>query len=81
MVQTWLTGERFIKQFIEAGYYADIETMMASDSEIDFDAEKADYKEYIWQSGIDPATGKLAALSWQVTPGAIFFKTDMAAAV
>lgn len=76
------TGELdHIKQFIEAGYYADIETMMASDSEIDFDAEKADYKEYIWQSGIDPATGKLAALSWQVTPGAIFFKTDMAAAV
>ena len=76
------TGELdHIKQFIEAGYYADIETMMASDSEIDLDAEKADYKEYIWQSGIDPATGKLAALSWQVTPGAIFFKTDMAAAV
>lgn len=76
------TGELdHIKQFIEAGYYADIETMMESDSEIDLAAEKADYKEYIWQSGIDPATGKLAALSWQVTPGAIFFKTDMAAAV
>lgn len=76
------TGELdHIKQFIEAGYYADIESMMASDETVDLNAEKADYKDYIWQSGIDPATGKLAALSWQVTPGAIFFKVDMAAEV
>ena len=76
------TGELdHIKQFIEAGYYADIESMMESDPEVDLAAEKADYKDYIWQSGIDPATGKLAALSWQVTPGAIFFKVDMAAQV
>ena len=70
-----------IKQFIDAGYYGNLEAMMEADSEIDFAAEKADYKEYIWQSAIDPVTGKLAALSWQVTPGAIFFKTDMAAQV
>ncbi len=76
------TGELdHIKQFIEAGYYGNLEAMMESDTELDFAKEKADYKEYIWQSGIDPATGKLAALSWQVTPGAIFFKTDMAAKV
>ncbi|MBN2795525.1 MAG: carbohydrate ABC transporter substrate-binding protein [Clostridia bacterium] len=76
------TGELdHIKQFIEAGYYADIETMMDKDKDVDLAAEKADYKDYIWQSGIDPATGKLAALSWQVTPGAIFFKVDMAAEV
>ena len=76
------TGELdHIKQFIEAGYYADIETMMENDSDVDLAAEKADYKDYIWQSGIDPVTGKLAALSWQVTPGAIFFKTDMAAEI
>ncbi|MFH5835035.1 ABC transporter substrate-binding protein [Proteiniclasticum sp. C24MP] len=76
------TGELdHIKQFIEAGYYADIETMMENDPDVDIAAEKADYAEYIWQSGIDPATEKLAALSWQVTPGAIFFKTDMAAEV
>lgn len=70
-----------IKQFIEAGYYGNLEAMMANDPDVDLAAEKADYKEYIWQSGIDPATGELAALSWQVTPGAIFFKTDMAAEV
>jgi hypothetical protein len=76
------TGELdHIKQFIDAGYYADIETMMENDADVDLAAEKADYKEYIWQSGIDPFTGKLAALSWQVTPGAIFFKVDMAADV
>lgn len=76
------TGELdHIKQFIEAGYYGNLEAMMAADKDIDLAAEKADYKEYIWQSAIDPATGQLAALSWQVTPGAIFFKTDMAAAV
>lgn len=70
-----------IKTFIEAGYYGNLEAMMESDPEVDLAAEKADYEAYIWQSGIDPATEKLAALSWQVTPGAIFFKTDMAAEV
>lgn len=76
------TGELdHIKQFMEAGYYGDLESMIESSPDVDLEAEKADYQEYIWQSGIDPATGKLAALSWQVTPGAIFFKTDMAAEV
>lgn len=76
------TGELdHIKQFIEAGYYLDIESMMEADPDVDLAAEKADYKDYIWQSGIDPANGKLSALSWQVTPGAIFYKVDMAAAV
>ena len=76
------TGELdHIKQFFEAGYYADLESMMEAHPDVDVAKEKADYTGYIWQSGIDPATGKLAALSWQVTPGAIFFKTDMASAV
>lgn len=76
------TGELdHIKQFMEAGYLADLETMMEKDSDVDLAAEKADFKEYIWQSGVDPVTGKLSALSWQVTPGAIFFKVDMAEAV
>jgi len=73
------TGELAeIKLFMEAGYIADLETMMIEDPEVDFEAEKADITEYIWQSGVDPVTGKLSALSWQVTPGAVFFKTDMA---
>ncbi len=77
-----LTGELdHIKQFLEAGYLADVETMMIEDPDVDFEAEKADFEAYIWQSAVDPANGKLSALSWQVTPGAIFFKTDMAEAV
>lgn len=73
------TGELdHVKQFMEAGYTADIESMMKDDKDVDFDAEKKDYKDYIWQSGINPDTGMLNALSWQVTPGAIFFKVDMA---
>lgn len=73
------TGELdHIKQFMEAGYLADIETMMMEDADVDYEAEKADYKDYIWQSGIDPESGKLTALSWQVTPGSVFFKIDMA---
>ncbi len=76
------TGELdHIKLFIEAGYYANLEAMMEADPDVDIAAEKADYIEYIWQSGIDPETDQLAALSWQQTPGAIFFKTDMAAEV
>ncbi len=73
------TGELdHIKQFMEAGYLADLETMMMDDPDVDYDAEKADFKDYIWQSGVNPDSEKLEALSWQVTPGAIFFKVDMA---
>lgn len=70
-----------IKIFMEAGYMADIETMMMDDPDVDFDAEKADVEAYIWESGVDPETNKLSALSWQVTPGAVFYKVDMAEAV
>lgn len=70
-----------IQVFIEAGYYANLEAMMEADPDVDVEAEKADFIEYIWQSGIDPETEQLAALSWQQTPGAIFFKVDMAAEV
>jgi len=76
-----LTGELdMIQQFNEAGYLADLQTLMEDDSDIDVAAQKADYKDYIWQSG-ENADGRLTALSWQVTPGAIFFKVDMAAEV
>lgn len=76
------TGELdHIKQFFEAGYFADLETMMINHPDVDIEVEREDYIDYIWQSGINPATGKLSALSWQVTPGAIFYKTDMAAEV
>lgn len=76
------TGELdMVQNFMEAGYLADLEEMMAADEDLDFDATKADFQSYIWESGTDPVDGKLKSLSWQVTPGAIFFKTDMAEAV
>ncbi len=76
------TGELdMVQNFMEAGYLADLEELMKNDSDLDFDATKDDFQGYIWESGIDPEDGKLKSLSWQVTPGAIFFKTDMAEAV
>lgn len=76
------TGELdHIKQFMEAGYLADMEAMMINDSDVDYEAEKADFEAYIWESGINPDSGVLEALSWQVTPGAVFYKVDMAEAV
>ncbi len=76
-----LTGELdMIQQFNEAGYLADLQSLMEADKDVDVAAEKADFKDYIWQSG-ENADGRLTALSWQVTPGAIFFKVDMAAEV
>lgn len=73
-----LTGELdMIQQFNEAGYLADLEALMEADEDVDVAAEKADFADYIWQSG-ENADGRLTALSWQVTPGAIFFKVDLA---
>ncbi len=76
-----LTGELdMIQQFNEAGYLADLESLMEADPDVNVATEKADFKDYIWQSG-ENDQGRLTALSWQVTPGAIFFKVDMAAEV
>ncbi|ERJ11887.1 ABC transporter substrate-binding protein [Haloplasma contractile] len=72
------TGELdMIKNFMEAGYMADLEKMMKDDEDIDFDAVEADFIPYVWQSGQD-ADGTLRGLSWQSTPGAVFFRADLA---
>lgn len=74
------TGELdMIQNFMLGGYLADLDGMMQADADLDYDATKADFQSYIWESGSDE--NGLKALSWQVTPGAIFFKTDMATAV
>jgi len=76
------TGELdMILNYMEGDYLADLEEMMIQDDDLDFEETKDDFVDYIWQSGIDPYDGKLKSLSWQVTPGAIFFKTDMAETV
>ncbi len=72
------TGELdMIQNFMDAGYLADLAALMQADADLDFQATKDDFQGYIWESGSD-ADDVLRALSWQVTPGAIFFKTDMA---
>ncbi len=76
------TGELdMLYNYMEGDFLADLESLMQDDEDLDFEATKADFVDYIWESGIDSADGQLKALSWQITPGAIFFKTDMAEAV
>ncbi len=76
------TGELdMLLNFMEGGYLANLEAMMDNDEDVDFDEMEDDFVDYIWEAGIDPYDDHLRALSWQVTPGGIFFKTDMAEAV
>jgi len=76
------TGELdMLLNFMEADFLADLESLMEDDPDLDVEAIKADFVDYIWESGIDPYDGRLKSLSWQITPGAVFFKTDMAEAV
>jgi len=76
------TGElAMLMNYMEGGYLANLEEMMKNDPDLDFDETKEDFVDYIWEAGIDPNDGYLKSLSWQVTPGGIFFKTDMAEAV
>jgi len=75
-----LTGELdMIQQFNDGEFLADLEKLMEDDPDVDVEAERADYTDYIWKSG--EKDNRLTALSWQVTPGAIFFKVDLAAEV
>ncbi|MFW5895026.1 MAG: carbohydrate ABC transporter substrate-binding protein [Bacillota bacterium] len=76
------TGELDMQlNYYEGGYNADLEAMMKDDDDLDFDETKDDFVDYIWEAGQDPDDGTLRSLSWQVAPGGIFFKTDMAEAV
>lgn len=74
------TGELdTIQNFMEAGYVADLDALIAKDE----DSARLrkivdeDYVDYIVESGKD-ADGVQRALSWQVTPGSIMFRTDLA---
>lgn len=76
------TGELdMIQNFMEGGFLADLDALIEADPDLNYNQVKDDFSDYIWEAGIDPEDGILKALSWQVTPGMIFFKTDMAAAV
>ncbi len=75
------TGELdMVQNFMEAGYIADIEALINADDEASMDIVNNDFVGYIAQSGRD-ADGVLRALSWQVTPGGIMFRTDLAVSI
>ncbi len=72
------TGELdMIQNFMEAGYIADLEALINADEEVSMDVVNNDFVDYIVQSGKDE-NGVLRGLSWQVTPGGIMFRTDIA---
>ncbi len=72
------TGELdMVQNFMEAGYVADLEALINNDADITMDEVNEDFIDYIVQSGRDE-NGVLRALSWQVTPGGIMYRTDLA---
>ncbi len=74
-----------VQQFEEGGYMADLGAMIDADDDwnkfttMTKEEMEADFVEYVWQGG--SFDGTLKSISWQQTPGGIFFKTDMAEAV
>lgn len=72
------TGELdMVQNFMEAGYITDLEELINNDPDISMDIVNNDFVDYIVQSGKDE-NGVLRALSWQITPGGIMFRTDLA---
>ncbi len=72
------TGELdMVQNFMEAGYVADLESMINNDADLSMDVVNEDFVDYIVQSGRDE-NGVLRALSWQITPGGVTFRTDLA---
>jgi multiple sugar transport system substrate-binding protein len=67
------TGEAaFYKQFIDAGYWEPI-----SDAPYNAEALVEDLVPYVPNSSRN-ADGKITALSWQATPGALFYRRSIA---
>jgi ABC-type glycerol-3-phosphate transport system substrate-binding protein len=65
------TGEAaFIKQFIDAGYYDVLE-------QAPYNVDASPLLKYTVDIGRNPE-GKICALSWQGTPGAIFYRRSLA---
>ncbi len=75
------TGELdMIQNFMEAGYVTDLEAIINEDADVSMDDVNSDFVDYIVQSGRDE-NGVLRGLSWQVTPGGIAFRRDLAVEV
>jgi len=63
----------FVEEFVNAGHMADLEALGAVGYE-------DDYIDYVYQIGVD-YDGVLRALSWQMTPGAIYYRRSIATEV
>ncbi len=74
-----------VYQFEEGNYLADIDALINADNDFNKfttltkEEMKSDFTSYVWDGG--SFDGALNSISWQQTPGGIFFKTDMAKAV
>jgi len=63
----------YAEDFVNSGYMADLTALGAVGFE-------DDYVDYVYQTGVD-YEGVLRALSWQMTPGAIFYRRSIATEV
>ncbi|WP_114571495.1 ABC transporter substrate-binding protein [Exiguobacterium flavidum] len=67
------TGEiAFLKQWVDAGYWANL-----SDDKFGADKIKDNYIPYVYDLGKDK-DGNVRALSWQTTPGGVYYKRSLA---
>ncbi|WP_029332464.1 ABC transporter substrate-binding protein [Exiguobacterium oxidotolerans] len=67
------TGEiAFLKQWVDAGYWANL-----SEKPFNADEVKDDYIPYVYDMGKDK-DGNVRALSWQTTPGGVYYKRSIA---
>jgi len=60
----------FVEEFVNNGFYADLEALGAKGWE-------ADYTPYVYAIGKD-YNGVLRAVSWQMTPGGVFYRRSIA---
>lgn len=60
----------FVKKYVESGLLADLD-------QLGLDKQSADTYEYVKEVGTS-ADGHLRALSWQATPGALFYRESLA---
>jgi len=61
----------FVEEFVNNGFYADLS------ADFGVDAWAADYTDYVFATGTD-YDGSVRALSWQMTPGGLFYRRSIA---
>ncbi len=64
----------FVEEFVNNGFYADLS------ADFGVDAWAADYTDYVFATGTD-YDGSVRALSWQMTPGGLFYRRSIATEV